>query len=583
MKIKTKIIMIYISIVLISFLVISLFFDRQSQRFVKEQLGRVAMQTMQALNENLDLIFENVTQFSNLIYFDETIQKKLAHNEEEHGTLDVSKDIQKSLIYMLLSGDYISSVEIFDRFDKHYLAYKRGPMSLKVSEASKAPWYEKVQERNGDILFAGGDDPVLYYRTEPEKRLVSLIRTIADIDTYEDLATLIINIDESTFQDHFNKVGKQYHSQFCIIDSQGGYMVKPSVYTEEMDSFVFCNQIGSSGYQMINLNGKRMILTQQELGIEDWKLIGLMPVDNNIYLSDYYSSQLFLVIVINLVFIFVCTLYLTRLIFNPLNKMEEYMHKVEAGSFEIMPLDTDKKDEMEHLKAGFNKMVLAIQRLLLQVKEEERIIRKNELDIIQEQINPHFLYNTLDAISALVLTNDRDNSFLMLRSLGQFYRNSLNSGRDLVKVKDEIDCIKSYITILNIRYGDKIIMEYDIEEKILDRDILKLILQPVIENAVHHGIRNKEGKGTISIKAYEDEGELIFIVTDDGLGMTEERIKEVMEGRNQRDRSGFGLYSAKQRISLFYNMENPITIHSEIGWGTEVTICVRNREEGRMD
>lgn len=615
MKIKTKIILIYISVVMFSFLISSLFFVRQNRKIVRNQLGGVAMQTMQALNENLNLIIENVTQFSNLIYFDDTIQKKLAAAGGGGGQgQGESKEIQKSLVNMLLSGDYISSVEIFDRFDKHYLAYKRGPMSLKVDKVKEASWYDRVSELNGDILFVGGDEAILYYRTEPEKRMISLIRTIADIDTYDPLATLIINIDETTFQEHFKRVGMKYHSRFCIINSKGEYIVKSSDYEPDMDKYVFNNQIGPSGYQIIQMDSEeskdsrvrkdsnkdskdgkdskggiksgknRMILTQQELGIQDWKLVGFMPVERNIYLSDSYNAQLFLIIVINLAFVFICTLYLTKLIFEPLNNMEEYMRKVEDGEFVRIPMEHGKQNEMEHLKRGFNRMVHAIERLLSQVKEEERVIRKNELDLIQQQITPHFLNNTLDAISALVLIHDTDRSFLMLQSLGRFYRNNLNSGRDLVKVKDEIECIKSYITILNIRYEDKIIMEYDVEEEIMEEDILKLLLQPIVENAVHHGIRGKEGQGTISIKGYRDEGEIIFIITDDGLGMSEERIEEVMEEKLPKDRPGFGLYSAKQRISLFYNIKNPLTINSEIDSGTEITVCVNiiSKEMGRL-
>lgn len=573
-KIRTQIILIYVSIVLLSFLVTSVFFVSQNQKFVKNQLGGVAMQTMQALNENLNLIFENVMQFSTLIYFDSTIQKGLKEAAENLGSYDASKDIHKSLINMLLSGNYISSVEIFDQNSNHILAYKRGPMALKVDLIEDAPWYEEVTALNGDILFVGGEQPILYYRLTPEDRLISLIRTIADVDTYESLATLIINIEETTFQTHFDKVGNQYHSQFCII-SGDEYMVKPSDYDPSMDPYVFSNKLGASGYEVISMGGERMILTQQELGIQDWKLVGFMPIEANIYLSDYYGSMLFFIVAINLIFVFACTLYLTRLIFKPLHHVEEYMHLVEKGELVEIPSNPRRSNEIEHVKKGFNQMVQAIKRLLAQVKEEERIIRKNELDIIQEQINPHFLYNTLDAIAALILIEDTDNSFLMIQSLGQFYRNSLNSGKDIIKVRDEIDCIRSYMTILNIRYDNKIAMEYEIDDAIMEQDILKLLLQPVIENAVHHGIRNKMGEGIINLRGYQDEDEIIFIVTDNGLGMTEERILEVMEGRNQKDKSGFGLYSSIQRISLFYNIDRPISINSEIGSGTEVIICVK--------
>ena len=163
----------------------------------------------------------------------------------------------------------------------------------------------------------------------------------------------------------------------------------------------------------------------------------------------------------------------------------------------------------------------------------------------------------------------------MTQALGQFYRNSLNSGRQIVTVQDEIDCVKNYVTILNIRYDNKINLECEIQEDILACKILKLVLQPVVENAVHHGIRNREGDGNIRIVGYSCEDEIILSVADDGVGMTEEKQQEILSGKSQKGKSGFGLYSEIQRISLFYGIKNPITITSEPDGGTEITICLK--------
>ena len=169
--------------------------------------------------------------------------------------------------------------------------------------------------------------------------------------------------------------------------------------------------------------------------------------------------------------------------------------------------------------------------------------RKSEMKALQAQINPHFLYNTLDAISALALTGQQESCFQMTQALGQFYRNSLNSGRQIVTVQDEIDCVKNYVTILNIRYDNKINLECEIQDEIFEWKMLKLVLQPVVENAVHHGIRNREGDGTIRIVGYSCDEELILSVADDGVGMTEEKQQEILSGKSQKGKSGFGLYS----------------------------------------
>ena len=235
-----------------------------------------------------------------------------------------------------------------------------------------------------------------------------------------------------------------------------------------------------------------------------------------------------------------------------------------------MPVE-DNANEITSLKKVFNHMILSVKSLMRRVKDEERIIAKGKLDIIQAQINPHFLYNTLDAVSALALMEENEKCFQMTQALGNFYRNSLNSGLDYITVEDEISSIESYITILNMRYDNQIKVNYEIEESVKKEKVLKLLLQPLVENAVHHGLNGEEG--TVNIKVFEQDDE-IFIVSDDGVGMSEERIQEIMEGKSVTGKSGFGLYSLIQRIKLMYEIENPMIIQSEIGVGTEIIVTV---------
>ena len=158
--------------------------------------------------------------------------------------------------------------------------------------------------------------------------------------------------------------------------------------------------------------------------------------------------------------------------------------------------------------------------------------------------------------------------------MGKFFiENSLNSDLDYITVEDEIDSIKSYITILNMRYDNQIKVDYQIEESVKKEKILKLLLQPLVENAVHHGLNGEEG--TVSIKAFSQDDEIIFIVSDDGVGMSEDRVEAILHGKNITGKSGFGLHSLIQRIRLLYEIENPIIIQSEIGNGTEIIVTVK--------
>ncbi|ROR27206.1 two-component system sensor histidine kinase YesM [Mobilisporobacter senegalensis] len=576
LKIRTRIILVYISVLILSIILTFGVFTIINEKKVEQEVGEAAMQTVNALKGNLSFIFENVSQFSDLIYFDKNVQKALTKIKSDSIDPAVHQTMQKSLVNMLLSGDYISSVFVFDSFNNYYSSYKTGPIFVNKEKVNQTDWYRKMKNAGGDVLFIHQSEEVLSFPTKKDKNYISLVREISDVDTYEPLAALMINVDEITIQNYFDEVGKKYNSQFCIVDSNNRYIIKPSGYKKEMDQYILDGKYSKKGYHMVASSSNKMIVARQDLGIEDWKLVGAIPLSSNTFsVGKYFSSWIILIIILNLIFIFACSVVLTKLIFNPLNKVQKHMKLVEDGRLIKLSIDTEHPDEINDLKKVFNQMIVSIIELISKVKAEEKIIAKNELDIIQAQINPHFLYNTLDAVSALALIEDHKNCLKMTQALGNFYRNSLNSGQDLITVKDEIACIESYITILNIRYDNKIIMKYDIEERIKEYKILKLILQPIIENAAHHGIRDKKGKGKIGVKGYQDEDEIIFIVTDDGSGMTDDRVEEILEGKTQKEKSGFGLYSSIQRISLFYDIKKPLTITSEIGSGTEITIRVK--------
>lgn len=580
MKIKTRIIIIYIAVLILSFMLTISTISLVNSKYMEKEIGNAGVQTVNALTGNLSFIFENVTQFSDLIYFDDHVQNALNSVESVDINPVIQRNIQKSLTNMILSGDYISGVFIFDKYMNAYSSYKVGPIFAHRDMIEETKWYQQMKQANGNGFFVHRSEDVLQFPTTPDRNYISYIREIGNKETYEPIAILMVMIDAKILHSYFEEVSAAYNSQFFIVDGEGNYIIPPNENTEEYHDYIMENQ-NYTGYKKAEIADKTMIMVGEELQIQDWKLVGSFQIRTDIgALAPYYTTAVIIIMSVNLILVFICSLVMTRLIFAPLSKVESHMLLVEKGKFVEMPVEKGN-NEITRLKHVFNHMTNAIQDLIDRIKEEEQMVAKRELDLIQAQINPHFLYNTLDAVSALALMEDHENCYRMTRALSLFYRNSLNSGFDFITIRDELQCIESYMTILNIRYENRISVEYDIEEGIEDFYILKLLLQPVIENAVHHGIKQNGGTGTLSVKIYRDEEELIFIVTDDGCGMDEKRIERVLSGKTKTGKSGFGIYSLIQRIYLYYNIENPVTIHSEVGSGTEVTIRIGviNRED----
>lgn len=210
-----------------------------------------------------------------------------------------------------------------------------------------------------------------------------------------------------------------------------------------------------------------------------------------------------------------------------------------------------------------------------QVKEEQKQLRKAEFELLQAQINPHFLYNTLDAIVWSAEAGNQKQVVSMVGSLSEFFRASLNKGKEIVSIREELQHVTSYLEIQQVRYQDILTYEINVAKDIYNYSIPKITIQPIVENALYHGIKNRRGGGKITITGVENKDELTILVHDDGAGMDEDRLKEVREGiiKNNPDKNAiYGLYNVNERIRLNFGDEYGITVDSTIGKGTDVVI-----------
>ena len=263
-------------------------------------------------------------------------------------------------------------------------------------------------------------------------------------------------------------------------------------------------------------------------------------------------------------------------ILQPIRQLNSVTEKIAQGDFNARA-QVNSDDEVAELAVSFNKMAGNMQSLIDKVKEDERKMRKADLRLLQEQIQPHFLYNTLDTIVWLIESNEPDEAVTMVVTLSDFFREILSKGKEFISIKEEEKHISSYLQIQEMRYRD--ILEYDIQldQVIYKYQILKLTLQPVVENALYHGIKYKRAKGCIHIHG-EKEGDIIRLtVRDDGVGMDEEelaQLRQQIEKPCQETETGFGLANVNERIHMYFGYEYGMKIESEKGKGTTVEIVI---------
>ena len=263
----------------------------------------------------------------------------------------------------------------------------------------------------------------------------------------------------------------------------------------------------------------------------------------------------------------------------PIGRRCRVTRQAAGGDFTVRAQEANSA-ELTVLNTSFNSMIEKIGSLVEDIRVEQLNLRATELKLLQAQINPHFLYNTLDTIIWLAEAGKKDDVVMMVSTLSDFFRTTLSKGRDYISVKEEEAHIRSYLQIQQFRYRD--ILEYFIEipEELYQYQILKLTLQPLVENALYHGIKNKRGRGHICVIGEKKEDHLVFRVWDDGKGMQAERLEKVRRligGEEEIDRSdpsGFGLFNVSQRLQLNYGKESGISVDSVPGEWTEVKIVI---------
>ncbi len=270
---------------------------------------------------------------------------------------------------------------------------------------------------------------------------------------------------------------------------------------------------------------------------------------------------------------------ITVSITEPIQRLCEATRQAGSGDFAVRAQEAAEDDELSVLNASFNQMVEKIGNLVEDIRVEQLNLRATELRLLQAQINPHFLYNTLDAIIWLAEAGQKAQGGMMVSSLSDFFRTTLSKGKDYITVAEEEAHIRSYLQIQQFRHSDILEYEIRIPEELHACQILKLTLQPLVENALYHGIKNKRGRGRILVTGREEDGRLIFSVRDDGMGMDEEqlaRVRKVITGElvDENSRSGFGLFNVEQRLRLNYGPEYGIEIDSRYGEGTEAKVVI---------
>lgn len=338
----------------------------------------------------------------------------------------------------------------------------------------------------------------------------------------------------------------------------------------------------------IELENIRFVTSVIEEVVQDYVLYEVQRTEGQyqVMREGFVRWQIFSVILIFSVigFSVVAAWSLSRSIYTPIKKLHDVTTTITKNDLQTL-MTSDNVDEITELGMSFNIMIGKIKELLDSKIKEQELLKKAELRALQAQINPHFLYNTLDTIIWMAESKNTDQVVTMVSALSDFFRISLSKGMDWITIGEEVERVRNYLTIQKMRYHDILDFKIQVDENVTENTILKLLLQPLVENALYHGIKNKRQMGMINLRARrKGEREVIFEVEDNGIGFKPEKL-EKLRAELQEDsddiklESGFGLGNVNKRIRLYYGKQYGLSVQSQFGIGTCVTLVIPAKME----
>ena len=314
-----------------------------------------------------------------------------------------------------------------------------------------------------------------------------------------------------------------------------------------------------------------------------WTVVDCVRVEELLRKSNKAQSLYVLVAMGLMIVALFFSRFISRSITQPIQQLCDSMARVQEGDFSVSDVVVDSQNEIGSLTKSFNVMTHRIQDLMEQNIREQEAKRKSELKALQSQINPHFLYNTLDSIIWMAEGKKNEEVVLMTASLARLLRQSISNEDEVVSIGQEVEYARGYLTIQKMRYKDKMEFQIDVDPSILHIPLIKLVLQPVIENAIYHGLKYKESKGLLMVKGFRKNGNAVLQVTDNGVGMDQETLDHIYEKHKVNYQSnGVGVYNVQKRLQLYYGSEYGITYESEKGVGTTATITIPGNQEGQQ-
>lgn len=576
-KFSTKLFIAFLCCVLIPLSFVLLYNNYRSEKLSKYQAIYSNEKVLSQAATFLEYKISSLKNIIDIISFDKTVQTVLktsnSYYRENQGNWFIQTTDIKNIIYNSYTTSDIKSVRLY---------MQDGPASFeetvdfkRLTVAEQSDWYERIDTAG---LLNTVWIPSSFFDPAKKSPYVSIVKRIPNLDSINKYIGIIKgDIPNSFFQQIIEQTTSTpntsvilFNSYNEVITSTGDEML---TNIDTVQQIMKENAVSDDGTLFeINYANKEYLIGSYYIEQAGWKLVMLIPTTDILVSSNVYRYQIVYIALLLLAYLLPALYITSHSITRRIRRLKKHMKLAVVNDFLISPLDNGK-DEIGELTVSFDNLVKKIKVLLEKQYDDGYEIKNLELKVLQSLINPHFLYNTLDMIYWLAIKNNVPAISEATNALGQFYKLSLGHGEDFVVLQNELDHVRAYVNIQNMRFDNKIQLRIDVDEKIYTYRVIKIILQPLVENSILHGIREREDEsGIIFIKAHEKENNLVITVADNGVGMLEE-VMQTLQSKPSKN-TGYGIWNINERLHLCYGEEYGMTFTSTVNKGTCAFITI---------
>ncbi|CAM4011634.1 sensor histidine kinase [Cohnella lubricantis] len=576
-KIRNKIILIYIPLVVIPLFVLGYISNSIFSHSIIQKTVKNVTDNSTLIVTRINTIITNAQNCANVTTLNliSQIQKNLNYGNTSVSLFEMRGKIENELSLIKITFPDVESAAFVDSNSNIFSSTDK--MVTNLDETLKSEIYRRVDRSSSEnILF-----PMQvrnYLVSDINAPVLTIAKRVIDPRSGKKLGMLVLNVKEKSLSDVYNSVGPASTTSYFILNEQGNI-----VSSQNKDDILkpFTNPslkklILSKGNfsEIKNNNGKDTLVASTSLQYLGWKLVCVIPIQE---LTADIDKNTWVVVVLGITCLLLALFFatiLSAIIAKPLVKLLIKMDEIKRGNLDVI-FYIKSRDETGRLALEFNIMVKRIKDLLDKSKQEQKKLREYELALIQAQIKPHFLYNSLELIYMLSGMAGATDAQIATKSLADFYRVALSKGKEIITIEEEIKNVNDYLNIQKFRYFDVFDFEIKVQDEIKNNKILKLILQPLVENSIYHGLKTKGSFGKIRIEGFIKNENIIIMVIDDGVGISEEKVKQILNNKTSpASVESFGLRSVDERIKLFYGEGYGLNIESELGKGTTITIVI---------